>query len=209
MPKLNIAIFASHGGSNAQAIIDAAAAGNMNAAVKAVISNNSQSGALERAKQAGIPGFHLSSKAYPEPEALDRAILDTLIAQEVNLIALAGYMKKLGPQTLAAYAGRIVNIHPSLLPKFGGHGMYGHRVHEAVLAAGEKETGVTMHLVDGEYDEGPVIAQSVVPVEPGDSVETLAARVLRREHAFYVETLGRIADGEIVLPSLNGLESGE
>ncbi|RKN85084.1 phosphoribosylglycinamide formyltransferase [Paenibacillus ginsengarvi] len=197
---MNIAIFASHGGSNAQAIIDACAEDRLAAAVAAVISNNSQSGALDRARRAGIPSYHLSSKAYPEEEALDRAILETLRRHGVNLIALAGYMKKLGPETLRAYAGRILNVHPSLLPKFGGHGMYGEHVHEAVIAAGERETGVTVHLVDAEYDEGPIVAQCAVPVEAGDTAETLAERVLHKEHEFYVATLQRIARGEIVLP---------
>ncbi|WP_246132040.1 phosphoribosylglycinamide formyltransferase [Paenibacillus hemerocallicola] len=199
MSKLNIALFASHGGSNAQAIIDACAAGKLDGSVAVVISNNSQSGAMERAAAADIPSYHLSSKAYPDEARLDQAILETLLRHEVGLIALAGYMKKLGPRTLRTFAGRIVNLHPSLLPKFGGHGMYGRRVHEAVLAAGERETGVTVHLVDSEYDEGPIVAQSRVPVMADDTVETLAERVLRREHEFYVETLQRIAGGDIVL----------
>ncbi|WP_238403135.1 phosphoribosylglycinamide formyltransferase [Paenibacillus mesophilus] len=202
MPKLNIALFASHGGSNAQAIIDACAGGVLDGSVAVVISNNSQSGAMEKAATAGIPSYHLSSKAYPEEERLDQAILETLLTHEVNLIALAGYMKKLGPQTLRAFAGRIVNVHPSLLPKFGGHGMYGRRVHEAVLAAGERETGVTVHLVDEEYDEGPILAQARVPVLAGDTAETLAERVLQCEHEFYVETLQRIASGNISFPAL-------
>jgi phosphoribosylglycinamide formyltransferase-1 len=202
VPKMNIALFASHGGSNAQAIIDACANGVLDGAVAVVISNNSQSGAMEKAAAAGIPSYHLSSKAYPEEERLDQAILETLLRHEVNLIALAGYMKKLGPQTLRAFTGRIVNVHPSLLPKFGGHGMYGRSVHEAVLAAGERETGVTVHLVDEEYDEGPVLAQSRVPVLADDTAETLAERVLRREHEFYVETLQRIASGNIAFPAL-------
>lgn len=199
MSKLNIALFASHGGSNAQAIIDACAAGKLDGAVAVVISNNSQSGAMERAAAADIPSYHLSSKAYPDEERLDQAVLERLLRHEVGLIALAGYMKKLGPRTLRTFAGRIVNVHPSLLPKFGGHGMYGRRVHEAVLAAGELETGVTVHLVDAEYDEGPILAQSRVPVLADDTIETLAERVLRREHEFYAETLQRIACGEIPL----------
>lgn len=201
VPQLTIALFASHGGSNAQAIIDACAGGLLDGSVGVVISNNSQSGAMEKAAAAGIPSYHLSSKAYPEEERLDQAILKTLLKHEVNLIALAGYMKKLGPQTLRAFAGRIVNVHPSLLPKFGGHGMYGRRVHEAVLAAGERETGVTVHLVDEEYDEGPILAQARVPVLADDTADTLAERVLRREHQFYVETLQRIASGTIAFPA--------
>lgn len=142
---------------------------------------------------------HLSSKAYPEEDRLDRAILDELLERGVNLIALAGYMKKLGPETLRAFAGRIVNVHPSLLPRHGGKSMYGKLVHEAVLAAGDRETGVTVHGVDAEYDEGPILAQRRVGVLPNDTVETLAERVLALEHDLYVETLGRIASGELKL----------
>jgi phosphoribosylglycinamide formyltransferase-1 len=120
-------------------------------------------------------------------------------AHEVNLIVLAGYMRKLGPRTLAQYRGRVLNIHPALLPKFGGPGMYGARVHEAVLTAQEKESGATIHLVTEEYDQGPIIAQSRVAVLPGDTVESLAARVLEVEHALFPETLARIARGEIEL----------
>jgi phosphoribosylglycinamide formyltransferase-1 len=112
---------------------------------------------------------------------------------------LAGYMKKIGPRTLARYRGLVLNIHPALLPKFGGQGMYGRRVHEEVLAAGDRMTGVTVHLADEEYDRGPILAQREVPVVRGDTVDSLAARVLEAEHALYVETLARIARGEIRL----------
>ncbi len=183
-----------------QAIVDACKEGRLDAQPCVVISNNSDSLALERARSEGIPAYHLSSVTHPQPEALDQAILDTLRNHGVNLVILAGYMKKLGPQTLRAYRGRILNIHPALLPKFGGKGMYGRFVHEAVLAAGEKVTGVTIHLVDEEYDHGPVVAQCEVPVMENDTVETLSARVLEREHQFFAETLQEIALGTIVLP---------
>jgi phosphoribosylglycinamide formyltransferase-1 len=116
-----------------------------------------------------------------------------------DLIILAGYMRKLGSMTLAEYKGRILNIHPALLPKHGGQGMYGRAVHEAVLAAHEQETGVTIRLVDAEYDQGAIVAQARVPVLDMDTVETLAQRVLETEHRFPVETLARIARGELVL----------
>jgi phosphoribosylglycinamide formyltransferase-1 len=108
-------------------------------------------------------------------------------------------MKKLGPRTLERYEGHIINIHPALLPKFGGLGMYGARVHQAVLDAGEKETGVTIHLVDAEYDTGPIVAQCHVPVLADDTAESLAQRVLEQEHRFLVETIGKIVSGEITL----------
>ena len=112
---------------------------------------------------------------------------------------LAGYMKKLGARTLEAFKGRILNTHPALLPRFGGQGMYGNRVHQAVLDAGETVTGITIHHVDAEYDAGPQFAQVEGPVEPGDTVESLAERVQARERRFLVETLGEIAAGERTL----------
>ena len=120
----------------------------------------------------------------------------------VNLVVLAGYMRKLGAPVLSRYPRRVLNVHPALLPRFGGEGMYGRAVHEAVLAAGETETGATVHVVDEEYDSGPVLAQSRVPVLPGDDVERLRTRVLEWEHRLYVETLQRIAKGEIDLDNL-------
>ena len=111
-------------------------------------------------------------------------------------------MKLLGPQTLVRYRDRILNIHPALLPKFGGKGLYGKAVHEAVLAAGETVTGVTIHLVDERYDRGPIVAQCRVPVVEGDTVDSLAARVLEHEHRLYSETLQKIANGEIDLDAL-------
>ncbi|WP_027892197.1 phosphoribosylglycinamide formyltransferase [Calidithermus chliarophilus] len=194
---MNLGFLASGRGSNMQAVIDACKRGELAATPRVVISNNSASGALERARQEGIPAYHLSSHTHGE--GLDEAILETLRRHEAQLVVLAGYMKKLGPRTLAAYRNRIVNIHPALLPKFGGQGMYGMNVHQAVIAAGERETGVTIHLVDEEYDHGATLAQARVPVLPGDTPETLARRVLEREHTFLVETLGRIVRGELPL----------
>jgi phosphoribosylglycinamide formyltransferase 1 len=197
---VNLGFLASHNGSNMQAILDACRSGALGAVPAVVISNNSDSGALARAKQESVPCYYLSSKTHPSPEALDEAILGALLRHSVDIVILAGYMKKLGPRTLRRFSGAVLNIHPALLPKFGGKGMYGIHVHEAVLAAGEKETGVSIHLVDEEYDRGPVIAQTRVPVMPGDTPETLAARVLKQEHALYPEVLRKIKRGEIVLP---------
>ncbi|MEE8397189.1 MAG: phosphoribosylglycinamide formyltransferase [bacterium] len=196
---LRLGFFASHGGSNLQAILAAVAAGTLPASPRLVICNNSSAAALEKARQAGVPGLHLSRATHPEPELLDEAALAALQARQVNLVVLAGYMRKIGPRVLAAFPRRVVNIHPALLPKFGGQGMYGGRVHHAVLAAGETESGVSIHLVVGEYDRGPVLAQARVAVLPGDTPETLQARVLEQEHRLYPETLARIASGEIDL----------
>ncbi len=196
----NLGFMASGRGSNMQAIIDACNEGRLNAHPVVVISNNGNSGALDRAESEGIPGHYLGSKNFPDADKLDQIIVDTLRKYDVGLVVLAGYMKKIGAKTLATYQGRIINIHPALLPKFGGEGMYGKHVHEAVLAAGETETGVTIHLVDAQYDTGSILAQCKVSVEKRDTIESLAERVLFVEHRFYIETLGKILSGEIVLP---------
>ena len=194
-PRLALGVLASHGGTNLQAIIDSCRADAIDAEVRVVISNNSRSLALERARRASIPARHLSGSTHPDPDRLDEAIAETLQAYGVQLVALAGYMKMLGPRTLDAYRNRILNVHPALLPKFGGRGMYGERVHEAVLASGDSVTGVTVHLVDEEYDRGPIVAQTQVPVLPCDTPDTLAARVLEQEHVLYPSTIQRIATG--------------
>jgi phosphoribosylglycinamide formyltransferase 1 len=202
MKKPRLGFLSSHGGSNMQAIIDACKEGRLDAEPAVVISNNSDSQSLERANREGIPGYHLSGATHPDPDRLDTAIMRTLQECEVDLVVLAGYMKLLGPKTLAAYRGRIFNIHPALLPKFGGKGLYGRKVHEAVLAAGEKVTGVTIHLVDEHYDRGPIVAQCEVPVLEDDTPDSLAAHVLESEHRLYAETLQRVVTGEIDLDAL-------
>jgi phosphoribosylglycinamide formyltransferase-1 len=183
-----------------QAVIDACRAGILEASACLVISNNGDSEALARARREGIPGCHFSSKTHPDTVQLDEAILTALQLHKIDLVILAGYMKRLGEKTLQAYQGQMINIHPALLPKYGGVGMYGAHVHEAVIAAGERETGITIHLVDREYDHGGILAQCRLPVMQGDTVATLAERVLAREHTFLVETLKQIVDGEIALP---------
>ena len=196
---LRLGFLASHGGSNVQVIIDACGSGTLDAEPCVLVSNNSDAPVMARARAAGIATYHLSSRTHPDPSLLDDAILEALTRHGAALIVLAGYMKKIGPRTLARYRGLVLNIHPALLPKFGGQGMYGRRVHEEVLAAGDRMTGVTVHLADEEYDRGPILAQREVPVVRGDTVDSLAARVLEAEHALYVETLARIARGEIRL----------
>lgn len=196
---LRLGFLASGGGTNMQAILDACRCGRLRAKARVVIGNNSASGALERARRAGIPRYHLSGSTHAEPDALDDAICAALQRHEVEVVCLAGYMKLLGPRTLAAFRGRILNIHPGLLPRHGGKGFYGQRVHEAVLAAGDAESGATVHVVDEAYDHGPVLAQARVPVRPGDTPQSLAARVLEQEHRLFAETLQKIADGQIDL----------
>lgn len=201
--RLRLGILASHAGTTMQAIIDACHEGRLHADVCVVISNNSRSGALERAMTHGIPALHLSGVTHPDPRDHDKAIVETLTGHGSDVVVLAGYMRRLGPLVLSRYKGRLLNTHPALLPKFGGQGMYGDRVHEAVLASGDKVTGATVHLVEGDYDTGPVLSQVEVPVEKSDNLETLRDRVQAAEREHYVEVLERIARGEIELEGLS------
>ena len=196
---LKIGVLASHEGTTLQCILDARAAGRIQGKVVVVISNNGNSGALSRAKAAGIPAHHLSSITHPTPETLDAAISATLSAGQVDIVFLAGYLKRLGPVTLAAFCGRVLNTHPALLPKFGGQGMFGDHVFEAVLASGESESGVSVHFVDDNYDTGRIVRQVRVPIGTKDCVESLKARVREREREAVVETLAAIATGELRL----------
>ena len=199
--RIRLGFLASGRGTNMQSIIDACKTGRLNAVPVVVISNNAGSMALERAGKENLPAVHLSSRMVPDEDELDKRIAETLEQHGVELVVLAGYMKKLGPRLLTAYAGRVINVHPALLPKFGGKGMYGENIHRAVLAAGETETGVTIHVVDDKYDSGPILAQRTVKIEPGDTVETLGKRVLAVEHELYVDTIGEILEGKIKLPN--------
>jgi phosphoribosylglycinamide formyltransferase-1 len=197
-----IAFLASHNGTNMRAIVAAMRDGSLNAEPAVLISNNRECGAIAWAVENNVAWAHISAKATGSDIAADGAIAATLKKHGADLVVLAGYMRKLGPETLAAYHRRILNVHPALLPKFGGKGMYGAFVHEAVIKAGERESGATIHLVDEEYDHGPVVAQATVPVEATDTPATLAARVMAREQTLYPETLRRIFSGAIDLDRL-------
>jgi phosphoribosylglycinamide formyltransferase-1 len=197
---MNIGILASHEGTTLQAIIDARRGGALSADIGIVICNNAAAGALRRAGAAGLPTRHLSGRTHPDPGALAEAIATALIDARVELVFLAGYMKKLGSAVLDTFAGRIINTHPSLLPKYGGPGCYGRRVYEAVLAAGERETGVTIHGVTEHYDSGPILVQRRVPVLPGDTIQDLTARVQSVERVLVVEVLQEFATGVRTLP---------
>ena len=201
--KLRIAVLASGGGTDTQAVIDACEAGLIEGDVVVVVSNNSRAGVLERARRYGIPAHHLSNYHYSDDADLDRAFVELLRSYDVNLVALAGYMKKRGPAFLAAFPNRILNIHPALLPgPHGGDGKYGIHVHESVLAAGDKVTGVSIHLVDEEYDRGPVVARREVPVLPDDTPTSLQQRVLAVEHEFYPAVLAAVERGEVDLDAI-------
>jgi phosphoribosylglycinamide formyltransferase-1 len=196
---LRIGVLASHEGTTLQCILDACARGRINGCVALVISNNGHSGALRRAAASRIAALHLSSVTHGDAASLDEAVRDALLDAAVQVVFLGGYMKRLGPRTLAAFPGRILNTHPALLPKFGGQSMFGDRVFEAVLAAGEPETGASVHVVEAEYDTGTVLRQSRVSVLPGDGVESLKERVQACERELVIETLAAIAGGDLAL----------
>ena len=197
---MNLGFLASHGGSNMQAILNGCANGSIAAVPKLLICNNPGATAIERAAKAGMLSIVLNSKTHPDPVELDTAIVEALDEADVEIVILAGYMKMIGPATLAGFENRILNIHPALLPKFGGQGMYGMRVHKAVIAAGETESGATVHIINEVYDEGPILQQIRVPVLPEDTPEDLQKRVLEQEHILYPDTIAKIASGEIALP---------
>jgi phosphoribosylglycinamide formyltransferase-1 len=199
-PSLKLGFLASHGGSGMRAIVAAIRSGELGAEPRLVISNNPGSEALAFAEREGLPWRHINVSSEGSFEAADAAIAEALQAAGAELIVLSGYMRKLGPEVLTRYGGRILNIHPALLPRHGGLGMYGRRVHEAVRASGDTVTGASVHLVEHEYDTGPVIARCEVPVGPDDSVDEIEARVRAAEPGLYVQTLQRIAQGEIALP---------
>ena len=196
---MNIAIFASHGGTDMQAIVDGCKQGKINADVKILICNNPDAYVVERAKNEEIPYEIVNAKTCGSEEGISDRILSLMQEYRIDMIFLAGYMRKMPIAVLEQYDNRIFNIHPALLPKYGGKGMYGIHVHEAVIAAGEKESGVTIHRVNSQYDSGEIIRQATVPVMEGDTPDTLAARVLEREHLFLVEVISDIADGKIQL----------
>ena len=196
--RLGIGFLASGAGSSARAIVAAIEAGDLAAEARLVVSNNKAAEALGFASEHGLAALCIPTQV--DPEAADARLAEALAAHGVELVVLSGYLRRLGPVTLARYAGRVVNIHPGPLPEFGGHGMYGRRVHEAVIAAGVATSGIAIHVVDGEYDHGPVIARRNVPVMPGDTAESLESRVRSLEPGFFVETLQRITVGDLLLP---------
>jgi phosphoribosylglycinamide formyltransferase 1 len=189
--SVRVAVFASGGGSNLQALLDRFASGAP-ARIGLVISDRGDAGALQRGRAAGVPVLHIPVAGRPGEEVAGETAA-ALDAHGIELVALAGYLRLVPAPVIAARPGRIMNIHPALLPAFGGRGMYGRHVHEAVLAAGCRVTGVTVHWVDEHYDEGRIIAQWPVPVLPGDTAASLAARVLRVEHRLYPATVAAVA----------------
>lgn len=194
---IKLGFLASNNGSSLRAVVAAVEAGELAARAVLAVSNRKAAPALVFARDHG-----LATRVIPtleDPAGADQVLARALTEAGADLVILSGYLRKLGPRTLTAYEGRILNIHPALLPRFGGQGMYGRRVHEAVLASGEAWTGATVHLVDGDYDHGALIAQARVAVTPGDTAETLEARVMAAEPGLLVDTLRRIVSGELIL----------
>lgn len=190
---LRIAVLASGSGTNFQAIVDKIASGELNARVMVLICNNRNAFVLERARQAGIRAEHWSETLAGSRQVFVDGLLRILKECKVELIVLAGYMKLLPEEVVREYSGRIINIHPALLPKFGGQGMYGIFVHEAVIAAKESESGATVHFVDAEYDRGPIFLQRRVVVMPDDTPDLLRERVLKAEHELLPEAIAKFA----------------
>ena len=178
---LRMAVLVSGGGTNLQALIDAQGGGEIvNGSITAVISSSPEAYALERAKQAGIPGYVLARQDYPSNRAMTAALVDKLHQLDIQLVVLAGFMTILTEEMVRAFPNAILNIHPALIPSFCGKGFYGLHVHEAVLARGCKVTGATAHLVTAGVDEGPILLQKAVDVLPGDTPETLQRRVMEQ-----------------------------
>lgn len=184
-----LVVLASGSGSNFQAIIDAIHRGDIDAQIIGLITNKPEIGAIKRAEKNSIPVKVLSPS---EPEFFKKKLLDTLLNWNPDLIVLAGFLRKIPDEVIEAFSGKIINIHPSLLPKYGGKGFYGKRVHQAVIDAKETESGCTVHLVNEKYDAGAIIEQIAVPVLPTDDADTLAKRVLKQEHKLLPKIINKI-----------------
>lgn len=195
-----VAVFASGGGTNLQSLLDKFGSSghpDPSARIALVLSDRPGIRALERAERAGVPTAVVPPKEYENKDAFAAALVAVLDVYEIELIALAGYLKLVPEAVVQRFRGKIINIHPGPLPTFGGTGMWGHHVHEAVLEAGVAISGPTVHFVDERYDTGPIIAQWPVPVLDDDTPDTLAARVLKYEHRLYPAVLRALARGEV------------
>ena len=197
MDELNIGFLASHSGSNMQAIIDNVKEKKLSANLCCMISNNRNSYAIQRAINENIPNYIINEITHTNN--VDKEIVKIFKSHNVNIIILAGYMKLVSKHLIDSFNGRVLNIHPALLPNFGGKGMYGINVHKAVIESKENISGATIHLVNAEYDRGRILQQMEVPVLSNDTAETLAERVLKIEHILYTDTLIKINKKEIVI----------
>jgi len=196
---LNICIFASGAGSNFQAILDAKSKGIIHSNINLLITNNSKCGAVEIAESNYIDVIHISRKVYPHLDYVQylNLFISALRKYKINLIVLAGYMKKIENEIVREYKNRIINIHPALLPSFGGENMYGINVHNAVIESGVKVSGLTIHFVNEEYDRGKIIYQKCVEIDDTDDAVSLQKKILNYEHESYPEVIKRIENGLI------------
>jgi phosphoribosylglycinamide formyltransferase-1 len=206
---MRLAFFASGNGTTMRNIAGAIADGVIAAEAVLLISNKPDCPAMQWAKAHGIPTRAISRKTHPDDSAGDKAMLAALREARADLVILSGYVQKLSVGLLSALDIPVINIHPALLPDFGGQGMYGRHVHEAVLAARRRESGATVHFVTEVYDTGPIIAQRRVPVQRDDTVESLAARVEAAEKELMIETVRAIAAGELRLDKLPGRSNSQ
>jgi phosphoribosylglycinamide formyltransferase 1 len=191
--SIRISVLVSGSGSNLQALMDAQKAGLLgDSKIVQVISSRADAYALKRAAENGIPSLVIDKIHFPKEAERNAAILSTLTSASTDLVVLAGYMNVLAPNVVSSFRNRIINIHPALIPKHCGKGMYGQYVHQAVLAADDKESGATVHLVDEGVDTGRILIQERTPVLPGDTAETLAARVLTIEHKILPAAVGQL-----------------
>lgn len=197
MKCFNIAFFASHGGSNMQAVLESVNQGRLCSKPALLISNNSESGAIQKAKKYGLPYFHISSLTHPIENERTALIISLLEKYEIDLICLAGYMKLLPKEVIDKVNGQVLNIHPALLPAFGGNGMYGMKVHEAVINSKEKTSGATIHAVNNEYDKGKILLKESVEVSEYDTPQSLADKILTVEHIIYSKAI-RMLEQEII-----------
>lgn len=197
-----IGVLVSGGGSNLQAIIDSIEAGRIEAEIAVVISNKPGVFALERAARQGIPALVIDHREYSSVLEYTKAIVNSLRKYQVDLVCLAGFLRILDRTLTDAYPNRVLNIHPALLPAFGGKGMYGHHVHEAVIASGAKYSGATVHIVTPETDVGPIVLQGIVEVSDNDTPESLAEKVLKIEHRIYPEAIKLVLEEKIVIEGM-------
>lgn len=191
---MKIAVFASGGGTDFQSVIDGVESGLIKAKIDLLIASKPDIFAIERAKKHGIDSFVFRKKDYESGEKMFEDIISLLKERQIDLIVLAGYLTILAPNIVKEYENRIVNIHPSLLPKFGGVGMYGIKVHEAVIASGEKESGCTVHYVDVGADTGKIIAQAKVTVSQDDTAQSLQQKVLEQEHQLLPKVVAKLIE---------------
>lgn len=196
---LQIAVFASGRGSNFIALYNFLQKENVEAKISILISNNSNSGAIGFANGNNIPSYYLSEKNFQSKEDYQNGMRNVLSENKINFIVLAGYMKLIAPKIVKEFENRIINIHPALLPKFGGAGMFGERVHEAVIVASEKESGATVHFVNEEYDRGLIILQDKVLISSDETKESLAKKVLNIEHKILPEVVKLFAENKILI----------